>query len=173
MDWVHVHLLLNHVPVVGTIIGSLLLLAAMVRKSDELKKASLVIFVVTALVAIPVFLTGEPAEELTENLPGVSEAVVERHEDSALLSLVAVEFLGAVSLLGLILLWRARRTAARWVVSLALAASIVAAGLMAWTATLGGQIRHTEIRSPASAATVREKGAETDRGKERESEEDR
>lgn len=173
MDWVHVHLLLNHVPVVGTIIGLLLLLAAVVRKSDELKKASLIIFVITALVAIPVFLTGEPAEELTENLPGVSEAVAEKHEDSALLSLIAAEFLGAVSLLGLILLWRSRQTVARWVVALALAASLATAGLMGWTANLGGQIRHTEIRADVSATTLREKGAETDTGKERESEEDR
>jgi hypothetical protein len=30
---------------------------------------------------------------------------------------------------------------------------VIVSGLMAWTANVGGQIRHTEIRSDASPAT--------------------
>ena len=35
-----------------------------------------------------------------------------------------------------------------------LATSLLVGGLMAWTANLGGQIRHTEIRSGANAPAV-------------------
>lgn len=168
MNLAHVHLLLNHMPVVGSIIGLLLLLWAFLRGSDELKRASLALFVAAAVVSVPVFLTGEPAEELTENLPGVSEAVIERHEDSAVLSLIAAEVLGAISLFGLILAWRSREKAARWTMALSLAASLVTVGLMAWTANLGGQIRHTEIRASAAGQNLLERGAEADRGRERE-----
>jgi len=45
MNWAHVHLLLNHLPVVGTFFGVLLLLLALLRKSEELKRVSLGVFV--------------------------------------------------------------------------------------------------------------------------------
>ena len=35
-----------------------------------------------------------------------------------------------------------------------LVASLIVSGLMAWTANLGGQIRHTEIRADNSPAAV-------------------
>ena len=44
MNWAHVHLMLSHLPVVGTIFGVLLLLLALLRKSEELKRVSLGVF---------------------------------------------------------------------------------------------------------------------------------
>ena len=69
MSPVHWHLLLNHVPVIGTILGVLLLAWGTIRKSEELKQASLSIFIGAAVIAIPAFLTGEPAEEVAERTP--------------------------------------------------------------------------------------------------------
>jgi len=63
MNWAHIHLSLNHLPVVGIIFGVLLLLLALLRKSEELKRVSLGVFVLTALIALPVYFTGEPAEK--------------------------------------------------------------------------------------------------------------
>lgn len=76
MSWGHLHLLLNHVPVIGTLLGLLLLLVAFGRKSEELKKVTLGLFVLIALVTVPVYLTGEPAEEMIENIPGISKAIL-------------------------------------------------------------------------------------------------
>jgi hypothetical protein len=84
MNWAHVHLMLSHLPVVGTIFGLLLLLLAQLRKSEELKRVSLGIFVLTALLALPVYFTGEPAEKVVEHLPGVTEPLIEEHENAAL-----------------------------------------------------------------------------------------
>ena len=56
MTAAHVHLLLNHIPILGSIFGLLLLCYGMLRKSDEIKKTSLGIFVITALLTIPVYL---------------------------------------------------------------------------------------------------------------------
>ncbi len=103
MSWGHLHLLLNHVPVIGTLLGLLLLLVAFGRKNEELKKVTLGLFVLIALVTVPVYLTGEPAEEMVENIPGVSEAMIERHENAALFSLIAVEVGGIIALAGLLL----------------------------------------------------------------------
>ena len=154
MSTVHLHLLLNHVPVIGTIIGLCLLAYAALRKDEGLARASLGMFAVLALVAIATFLTGEPAEEAVEGMAGVSESFIERHEEAALLSTIALGVLGALSL-GM-LLWFRRRHLPRLAAVAFLAAGLIPAGAMAWTANLGGQIRHTEIRSGpgAPAGTV-------------------
>jgi hypothetical protein len=62
--------LLNHVPVIVTGLGLLLLLVAFARKSDELKKVTLALFVLIALVTVPVYLTGDSPAEMVENIPG-------------------------------------------------------------------------------------------------------
>jgi uncharacterized membrane protein len=155
MNGAHLHLLLNHLPVIGTIFGLLLLLFALLRKSEEGKRIALGFFVFAALAAVPTYLTGEPAEEVAERLPGVTHALIEGHEEAALFALIASGLTGLISLIGLFL---SRRTAKlpQWLVIAPLALALVTSGLLGWTANLGGQIRHTEIRqdfNPDSLAT--------------------
>jgi uncharacterized membrane protein len=140
------HLLLNHFPVVGTIFGVLLLLLALLRKSEELKRVSLGVFVFTALLALPVYFTGEPAEKVVEHLPGVAEPMIERHENAALFALLMAGGAGLVALAGLILFRRAEKLPG-WIVAATLVLSLATSGLMGWAANLGGQTRHTEIRA--------------------------
>jgi uncharacterized membrane protein len=148
MNWAHLHLLSNHIPVLGTVFGLLLLAWGVVRRNEVIQRAALVTFVVAALVAIPVFLTGEPSEEAVEHLAGTAEQAIEVHEDAALLALISVELLGVLAAFSL--LWR-RAGTSRFVIRAALALSVVTAGLMARTANLGGKIRHAELRSGAAA----------------------
>lgn len=159
MDAVHLHLLLNHIPVLGTIFSAPLFAYALLRKSDELKRLSLVILVFSALVAIPVYLTGEPAEEAVEKLSGVSGAMLELHEDGAKVSMILMVIAGAISLLGLVLL-KTKNALAGWLVFLALVSSTMTAVSMARTANLGGQIRHSEIRADDPRFTQTERPAD-------------
>jgi uncharacterized membrane protein len=152
MNWAHVHIAINHVPVIGIIFGFLLLFYGMMKKNEELKRTSLVIFVIIALIAIPVYFTGGGAEEVVEHLPGVSESIIERHEESAFSTFVMVEVLGLLTLGGLYL-YRTPKKPSSWFVALSLVLSILVGGLMARTANLGGQIRHTEIRSESKPST--------------------
>lgn len=145
MDLVHLHLLLNHVPVIGIVFTSLLLALAFLRNSTELGKTSLGLLGLLAAVAIVVYLTGEPTEELVERLPGFSEAAMERHEDVALVATIAMTVVGLLALAALALF--RHRTLPRWISGVALLASLAVTGVMGYTANLGGQIRHSEIRS--------------------------
>ncbi|HEU4642452.1 MAG TPA: DUF2231 domain-containing protein [Gemmatimonadaceae bacterium] len=150
MNTVHVHLLLNHFPVIGTIIGLALLAIGWARRNDALVRASLWLFAALALVAVVVYLTGEPAEDAVKHTAGFSDTIAERHEDAALIALIA---LGAFGVGALGVLWRFRRRAIpRGVAAAALAFALVPAALMGWTANTGGQIRHTEIRAGAQGA---------------------
>lgn len=147
MNWAHLHLLSNHIPVLGTAFGLLLLAWGMLRRNESLQRAALATFFVAALVAIPVFLTGEPAEGTVEHLAGTAEGAIETHEDAAVLSLISVELLGVIAVLSFI---RRRADLSRLVTRSALVLSIVTAGLMARTANLGGKIRHAELRGAAA-----------------------
>jgi hypothetical protein len=124
----------------------LLLLLAMLRKSEELKRVSFGVFVFTALIALPVYFTGAPASEMVEQLPGVAESLIEEHQDAALFALLMAGATGVVALAGLILSRRAERMPG-WIVGAVLVLSLATSGLMGWTANRGGRIRHTEIRA--------------------------
>jgi hypothetical protein len=154
MNWAHLHLALNHVPVIGLPIVLLLLGWAIVRRSAELLKASFGLIILLAVVTVIVQVTGEPAEELVEGLPGVVESMVEAHEESALLGTIGLVVVGLVALFGL---WRlgTGKILPQWYSPVVLIAGLMVAGMMVWIANLGGQIRHTEIRSSASASLER------------------
>jgi hypothetical protein len=151
MNGPHWHLILNHIPVLGTAFGLGLLLFALWRKSDELKKAAFGALVIIALLAVPAYLTGEPAEGGVKGLPGVVKSDIEHHEEAATIAFVGVLVLGLGALLGLIVSRRGR-TVPVWFSSLIVAAALIVSGLMAWTANLGGQVRHTEIRGGPSVS---------------------
>ena len=151
MSGAHLHLLLTHVPVVGIVFGLLVLAYAWFSGKNEIARVSLGIFVLSGLAAVAVYLTGEPAEEVVEGLPGVSHALIEQHEEAAVAALIAALVLGAVSLMGL---WLSRRSLPRWLSGATLVLALVVSGIMAWTANLGGQINHPEIRSDAAIVSA-------------------
>lgn len=150
MNAMHVHLILNHLPVVGALFGLGLFACGGLRKSEDLKKAALVVFVAVAIFSIPVYLTGEPAEDGVKGLPGVSETILEKHEQAGGVTFVLLLVLGSVGLLSLFI-FRAGKVIPAALNAGILAMSLVVLGFSAWTANLGGQVRHTEIRPGATA----------------------
>ncbi len=163
MDWAHIHLMISHFPVIGIVFGILLLSLAIIRKSKELKLVSFGIFIIIALVALAVYLTGEPAEEIVEKLPGVAESIIEQHEDMAFISLIAIEILGVIAAIGLFISLRSKSVSG-WIVTALLVLSIVSGGLIGQIANLGGQIRHSEIRKDFQfPITDKEFGSEHER----------
>lgn len=143
MSLTHLHLLMNHLPVLGVPFGLILLCAGIFRQRDELKRAALLTFVISALLTVPVYFTGEPAEESVEHLPGVAETYIERHEDRALFSLISVGVLGLLSLIVLV-----RRDGSPRALPVVLALAVISTVSLGLTAGAGGEIRHTEIRQP-------------------------
>lgn len=157
MNPVHLHLLLNHVPVVGLFGVALLLAAGLWLRNQEISKVALALSIGLAFVAGVVFLTGEPAEESVEKLVGISEAALERHEEAALSALVGMVALGLWSM-GVLLSTRKRQLAG-WMAGTSLAFTALVFGIVGYTANLGGQIRHTEI---TAGAAVGEPAADDD-----------
>lgn len=148
MNWngAHFHLVLNHLPIIGTFVGLILLIAAMLLRSDTLKRTALVAFVSTAILTVPSYLTGESAEHAVIGLPGIERDLIETHQDAALIASIVVCVLGAVAAYGFARYRRAENLP-RWLIVAVLALAVLGGGLMLWAGNLGGQIRHTEIRA--------------------------
>ena len=154
MNFVQLHLLLNHFPIIGTLIGLGLLLISLVGKNEDLRRASLIIFLAMALLALPTFFSGPGAQGAIKKLPGVSEALIERHQGAAMLALLFMELTGALSLAAL---WRSQKIPRparwNWNMSVVLLFSIVTVGLMTRVGNTGGDIRHPEIASRKEGVT--------------------
>src|SRR5262245_40397642 len=133
MNVLHLHLLFNHFPTVGNVIGLGLFLFAILGKNDELKRVSLGVFFVIALLTLPAYMSGNGAVEVVQGNPEVSQALIDRHQDVALTGLLFMQITGALAWFAL---WKYRRTSslANWNVMAVLLLSILTLGLMAQAA---------------------------------------
>jgi hypothetical protein len=179
MDPVHLHLMFNHLPIVGVPLVAVLLGWGLLRGSRELVRVAMGAAVVVAALSYPVFLTGEGAEDGVEDAPGFSERLMHEHEERAEVALIVVLVTGGIAAAGL-LLSRKGTTAPKLLGGVTLAGLAVSATLLGLTGLSGGQIAHQEIRpaglaARAGEATMSEESAQApdadrDRDDDRESE---
>lgn len=154
----HLHLMLNHLPVLGTIFVFIVLAWGLVRRSREITSLGLLFTVILALVTIPVYLTGEPTEHQQRRATWFDKDRAHEHEEKAERGLIAVLATGAVAL-GALFLRRGGRAGNGMVTGLATAGVAVSAVLFALAALEGGEIHHEELRPGAvNAAPLPEAG---------------
>jgi uncharacterized membrane protein len=151
MNASQIHLALTHVPVVLSFIGLVILSIGMLKKNETITKTSFYLLLAAGIFTVPVYLTGEGTEEAVENLPGVSESLISKHEDVANLTLIVISLTALIALSGI--LFYSRRIIGKIARTSVFILSLISAGAMAQTAHLGGSIRHTEIRSGVAAVS--------------------
>jgi uncharacterized membrane protein len=151
VDYAHIHLLLNHIPILGTIFAFCLLLLAYIKNSNELKQVSLGAFVVVMFITIPAFLSGTGAAQKIKDEPAISMDMINTHQGAAMLAFLFMLITGGFALVGW---WQSQRESRPrpWIMGAVILFSVITMGQMARTGNLGGEIRHPEIRS-ADAAT--------------------
>lgn len=147
MSGVHFHLIVNHLPVVGAVFAAFALIWALWCKAKEAATFGLICLVVLGMFAGMAYFSGEPADEAVKDIATVSHSFIEEHEDTAFVAFLAAGASGVVGLLGLFFRGNRERS---WSLPAGLAVAILTFGLMAWTANLGGMVRHTEIRPVGS-----------------------
>jgi hypothetical protein len=141
----HLHLLVNHVPILGSLFALVLLAFGLLLRSADLTRAGLVAVLAAGLLCLPAQLTGEGAARVVQDLPRVSRALIQAHEAAAEAGFWVLESAAALALFSLLLLKNASPRA-RLLAVLTLAAAALSFGLLARAGYLGGLIRHTEIR---------------------------
>ncbi|WP_428097453.1 hypothetical protein [Candidatus Rariloculus sp.] len=149
----HWHILLTHFPSVGTVFGLGLFLASFYMKSEDLRRASLVIFVLMGLLVIPTYISGAATRWAIGNDPDVSLDLIAVHQDMALFAFIFVALTGCLSWFAL---WQYRRFSKPhpWNLIAILVLSVIAVFGLTQTGNLGGDINHAEIRSAEDVAAA-------------------
>lgn len=137
----YLHLLSNHIPILGSLFGVLLLVVALVKPNLHTTLSAYLILLVSGIGGIVAYFTGEPAEESIEHVAGISHKLIHVHEEMAENALIFVFLLTAAAVVGL---WaeRAQWKSAKKIERFTLVIGIIAFILFAFTGYLGGHIRH-------------------------------
>jgi uncharacterized membrane protein len=151
----HLHVALNHIPVLGLLFGTGILAYGLMRAQDTVVRVALGLLVFSGIGAGAAYLTGESAEERVENVSGIPHAVIEAHEEMGLIAMIVAAVVGALAL-GVLVRYRSRPIPVVTSAGL-LVATVLATGVLGYTANLGGQIRHPELRGD----TPTQPGSET------------
>jgi uncharacterized membrane protein len=150
MNAAHLHIILVHVPIVLLPTATIILAFALLRRQGTVATVALSLFVGASLCSIPAFLIGEEAEEIIENLPGISQDTIEEHEEAADLAFWLTLFVGGVAASSILLGKRAPSVVQATLKLLVLAGAVTSASL-AYTAYEGGKIRHPEAYGPPAS----------------------
>lgn len=155
----HVHLIINHLPIIGSLLGGLVLAHGMGTKSYQTNIAAYYILVLSALGAIIAYFTGEPAEKLVKFTVNYQDKLIHNHEEFAVYALISFVLLGMVSLIALYTIYQ-KLSYANMLAKIIMTICIISFLLVARTGYLGGLIRHTELEN--NSPFINESGTEKD-----------
>ena len=152
MNGAHLHLLVNHLSLISIPVVLVFLAFGLKFKNQSLIKFALAICVLASLAVVPAFLSGEPAEEVVEHLPGIQESAIEAHEDAAKFALVLCLVNGALALFGL----ASHKSPER---QIKVAKALFVTGALsvlslARVSNLGGEIMHRELSGGSQSQLV-------------------
>ncbi|AEA43781.1 hypothetical protein [Fluviicola taffensis] len=145
MNDAHFHLVVNHLPLIFPLVGAIVLVTGILSRSEPIKRTGYFVFILGSIATILAMSSGEGAEEVVEEIKGVSQNFIHEHEEKAELFALLSYGLGLISLLSLWFSWKQKRLS-KPASLIVLAFSFVVLFFGKQTGTSGGEIRHTEIR---------------------------
>jgi len=140
----HLHLMLTHFPIVGIIIAIGILIYGIVIKNDSIKKVALTIFIISGILTIPIYFTGEWSKLIIEKIPGISDDFIKSHEAIAIKTTFLTSVLSVLSVINLMAIKR-KSVYSKTLLVITLLFSIVTFVYFSKAANFGGEIRHSEI----------------------------
>jgi hypothetical protein len=142
----YIHVILNHLPIYGSMLGALALAIALLLRSRAAQITALVLTLIAGVSAYPVFVTGQRAYKTVRRMADDTGAdALDEHMDRAEKTIGAFYFLAFLALAGLLIPVKWPRAGVP-LAATTLAVAIVCSGLAIYIAQAGGQVRHTEFR---------------------------
>lgn len=161
MNWPNIHVLINHFPIILTIMGAAAVVVALLLRSRAVWLYGVASLTLAGLTAYPTVFTGKRAEEALEHAWYVEQRAIHTHEEAGELTMWILLAMGVVSAFAW---WRTARADERmlpggrrgppmWLRLLVLVSALAGAGAVTWTSLLGGRIIHESpiIRGPRPA----------------------
>lgn len=146
MNAAHWHLVVNHLPIIFPLVGIIVMITGLISKSEAVKRTAFMIFAIGAITTMAAMSTGEEAEEVVEEIAGITHDLIENHEETAETFALLSYLLGGLSLIGLWASFKEKSFSQLLAVGTLMFAFVVLFFGRA-TGTTGGEIRHSEIRS--------------------------
>jgi len=145
MTVAYLHLILNHIPVFGVLASIPILLYGLFKHQYLAQKIALCFILASAVIIIPVYLTGDQAEHEVEKYAGVSKVLLESHESWGKWSLWSTLALGILASFTLVRINQNPEFSGKLMTGV-LILTFVVAGVQGKTAIDGGKIRRPELR---------------------------
>jgi hypothetical protein len=158
----YIHVVLNHLPIYGTILGALALAISLILRSRAAQVTALILTLIAGASSYPVFVTGQRAYKTIRSTSDDAGADwLDEHMERAEKTIGAFYFLAALAIAGLIVPIKWPKSAVP-LAALTLAVSILCSGIAVYIAQVGGRVRHAEFRpsetpTPASETDHRDK----------------
>jgi hypothetical protein len=151
MNLAHIHIVLNHVPSLGSIAGLLLLAAGIYKKDEGIKQFAYGVLVLITMAVLPTYVTGAEAQRIVQKSPTFAAGVFQLHQNAAMITLLAMTAAGMFAWFGL---WEYRRhgRSSSLTTMATLLTTMAAVGSVLITASIGGKISHVEIRDASDLA---------------------
>jgi hypothetical protein len=148
VNFVHIHLAINHSPLYATLFAIGLLLAGMMIRNRSVATSGLIIAIIAALCATATYMTGDQAKDIIDKGPpiaGVEKTMIEPHDEAAGYFLISSCVTGFLAIVALFLGRKGERP--RWIEFVVLIALVFSLTVVARVALLGGRIHHPEVRA--------------------------
>jgi uncharacterized membrane protein len=146
MNAAQLHLMLNHIPSIGVIIGLVTFLIGWLRRLEGVTKTGAWIILLAGIMVWPASFTGEDAEKLIEDLPDVQKNLIHEHEDAAGQAFVLTLISAAIALFYL-LSAKLKQSLLKITSYILVISSVIALVLILNASHKGGLIRHPELLS--------------------------
>lgn len=153
MNAVHLHLLLNHLPILAVIFGLMVMISGFILKNSTIKYVALAFFILAAIIVVPANQTGESAEDAVEKIPGMSHQIIEEHEEATKPFFIGTLILGALAILTAWLERKKKAFALKLYIPLCIVASVLSF-LAVRAGNSGGQIRRPDLRTGANTTEM-------------------
>lgn len=144
MNWPYLHTIVNHFPIILNVVGTAVLVLALVTRRRAIWLYALATLTLAGLGAYPAFFTGDQASDALRNTWYVVRSMVREHDESADWALWSLLLMSATSAYAW---WRMlRRDIAGlppvWLRTVVTVLSVLTLAIVVRTAYLGGQIVH-------------------------------
>jgi len=144
MDWPYLHTVVNHFPIILTVVGAAVAVFALITRKRGAWLYAVVSLTFAGLAAYPAFFSGQQAEEGMEHKWFVVKSMIDAHEESAEAALSLLLVAGVISAYAWWRMMRRERDGLppRWLRVLVVVSALASFGGVGYAGYEGGKIVH-------------------------------
>ncbi len=149
MTWLYLHLILNHIPIVGYFFALLVMIAALLWSKREAFFVGAWLSAISCLGAIFSYITGEEAKEFIEGfgVPELAKTALAAHEQAAALALICTMVGASAAGAALLIFQKQPLRPLHQIGWLVVLLNLPALFSTAYTGYVGARIAHQELHS--------------------------